>query len=302
MSATLEADRWIEVDCALCGSSARRTRFRVGRHSVHDCQDCGLVYVSPQRVAEALIEEVYDASYWRSQAPRQRGYADYAGDEDLSRRTWRARLRALEPHMPPCGRALDVGCASGLFLEELALRGWMVAGTEPSAPMRERAAQRLGEERVHAARLDQLELDREAYDLITLWDVIEHLSQPLDDLRRLRRALRPEGRLVLLTQDVSSLLARLIGRRWHHFKHDEHLHHFSPATLRRALEQCGFRVLHRTRRATGKWVRWSFVVERTQRLGRPLAGLLARLPIDPTRALHVNPMDEMLVVAERTEG
>ena len=302
MSPTLEADRWIEVDCALCGSSARRTRFREGVHSVHRCEDCGLVYVSPRRAPGDLIAEVYDASYWRSDAPRQRGYADYEGDEELGRRTWRARLRALELYMPPRGRALDVGCASGLFLQELARRGWSVDGVEPSQTMRERAEQRLGRERVHAVRLDQLELEPEAYDLITLWDVIEHLAQPLEDLRRLRLALRPQGRLVLLTQDVCSPLARLIGRRWHHYKHDEHLHHFSPATLRRALEQCGFRVRHRTRRATGKWVRWSFVVERAQRLGRPLARLLEGLPVEPARALYVNPMDEMMVVAERAEG
>jgi 2-polyprenyl-3-methyl-5-hydroxy-6-metoxy-1,4-benzoquinol methylase len=293
---------WVGVDCALCGSSSRELRFREGTFEVLRCLDCGLVYVSPRRVAEALIAEVYDASYWNSDAPRERGYADYDADEALWRRTWRARLAALESQLPAAGRALDVGCASGLFLEQLKASDWQVEGVEPSQTMNARAILRLGGTRVHGGRFEDLQLEAGIYDLVTLWDVIEHLVDPVEALRNIRRLLAPEGRVVVLTQDVSSLLARALGHRWHHYKHDEHLLHFSPHTLARALAEAGLRARFSTRRGTGKWVRWSFIVERSRRLGRPLAACLSCLPISPELALYVNPHDELMLVAEVAEA
>ncbi len=297
MTATLAG--WIDAACALCGSKERVERFRDGIFGVYRCTSCGLVYVSPRREQGELLREVYDESYWRSGAARDRGYADYLADEPLWRRTWERRIAALELHLPAPGRALDVGCASGLFLEALARRGWQVTGIEPSPGMRERARARLGQDRVIDEPLESARLERGAFDLVTLWDVLEHLCDPLGALVEIASALSPRGRLLVLTQDVSSWLERALGRRWHHYKHDEHLVHFDARTLGLALGRAGLRAVRVTRRGTGKWVDWRFVVERSARLSRALPPLLARLAPMAPRALYVNPRDELLVLAAR---
>jgi hypothetical protein len=127
--------------------------------------------------------------------------------------------------------------------------------------------------------------------------VLEHLPDPLAALARARELLADGGRLVIETQDVESRAARLLGRRWHHYKHAEHLVHFSPATLRRALEHSGLESVALLRRGGGKYVAREFLVERSGRLApwlprmaRPLARLLPR-------TLWVDPRDELLVVA-----
>lgn len=298
-AADLPGPAGIDPACALCGGRERRILFREGPHSIVRCSACELVYVTPRREERALMAEVYGADYWRSPAARERGYSDYLGDEALYLRTFRARWRRLARHLPRGGRALDVGCAAGFSMVALAERGFEVHGIEPSPAIRAAAVARFGAARIHGGTLVDLPHGPGSFELISLWDVLEHLCDPLAALARTRELLAPEGRLVIETQDVNSWAARLLGRRWTHYKHAEHLLHFSPRTLTRALERTGFEVLFRTRRGAGKYVSPRFVAERARRVAPWLAwaaDAAARLPVE---ALYVNPLDEMIVVARR---
>jgi 2-polyprenyl-3-methyl-5-hydroxy-6-metoxy-1,4-benzoquinol methylase len=287
---------WIEVACALCGSLDRDERFRDGPWTVMSCGRCELVYVTPRLDDDELIGRVYDDTYWRSPAARERGYTDYGADHELHRRTFERRLRALGTQLPRGGRALDVGCATGAFLELLAARGFEVLGVEPSAAVHAEASRRLGPERVLHTTLEQAGLEGQRFDLISMWDVLEHLPRPLRTLRLARGLLAPGGRLVVETQDVRSLAARALGRRWQHYKHAEHLVHFDAATLARALEHAGLEAVTRTRRAAGKYVRPAFLAERALRLAPWLARALA--PLERLGGtLYLNPHDEWIVVA-----
>lgn len=297
---TLDGD-WVDPGCALCGARARRTRFREGATAVVECEDCRLVYVTPRRSARALLMQVYDEGYWRSQAPRERGYADYLGDEERWLATWRRRFDTLAEHLPAPGRALDVGAAAGFASRVLAERGWQVRAIEPSDAARERLAAALGDGTLVGRTLEDAQVEPASFELVTLFDVIEHLPDPLAALARARALLAPGGRLVLETQNVASRAARLLGRRWHHYKHAEHLVHFSPATLGRALAKSGLALEALHVRGGGKYVAREFLVERSGRLApwlprvvRPFSRLLPR-------TLWVDPRDELLVVA-RADG
>jgi len=287
----------VDPDCPLCGGIERHARFREGPWTVVACADCGLTYVTPRLSAQQLLEQVYDESYWRSPAPRERGYLDYLGDAPLNLATFRRRLRGLGRWLPAPGRALDVGCGAGDFLRALAERGWEVAGVEPSHAAREAAARRLGVGVVRAGTLEQADLRPASFALVTLWDVLEHVPDPVRMLRTVRRLLRPGGRLVVETQDVASPLARLLGRRWHHYKHAEHLVHFHEATLRRALQQAGFEPLTFRAAPGGKYVSRAFVLERSARLHPALPRLLAPLAALLPRHMWIDLCDELVCVA-----
>jgi len=304
-SALLERDamatRAVDPACALCASRERRVRFRAGPHAVVTCRACDLTYVTPRLESGELLERVYDASYWNSPAPRERGYGDYLGDAALYRRTFERRLRALQHHLPRAGRALDVGCGPGLFLDALRAEGWEIAGVEPSARARAAAQARLGAGVVQPGTLADARFAPTSFDLVTFWDVLEHVPDPLAALRAARELLAPGGRLVIETQDVKSLAARLLGRRWHHFKYAEHLVHFHRGTLRRALEMSGFEPLSMRAGPGGKYVSRAFLVERSARLAPALPRLvrpLARLLPD---ALWIDLGDEIVCVAQPCE-
>lgn len=287
--------------CQLCGSTERTTKFQDGPFQVVTCTRCGLVYVTPRLQGEALAA-VYDEGYWKSDDPKQRGYADYAREADLYLKTFRRRMALVSRWLPARARVLDVGCAAGYFLRVLQEHGHDVHGVELSKAIAVEAIKALGEDRVHVGTLDDavsaMDHRPQSFDLVTMWDVVEHIPEPQPVLRRVRELIKPGGRFLLETQNVASRWARLLGRRWHHYKHDEHLYHFTPATIRRLLDDCGFRVLDLGSAYAGKYVSFGFLAERAGRLGR-IPGLLAS-PLGLLRRLnlYVNPLDEMIVVAE----
>jgi len=286
----------VPVACSLCGSEEAQPRFREEPFGIVDCASCGLTYVTP-RVAGDLVNRVYGPDYWRSPRPREEGYADYGADAELYRRTFARRWRALQPFLPSTGRVLDVGCAAGFFLDVALVDGWEAVGLEPSPAMAERARRRLGSERVLPFTLGEDPLEAQSFDLVTFWDVLEHLPEPLAALDRARELLRPGGRVVIETQDVRSAFARLLGRRWQHYKHREHLMHFNARTLERALEHAGLRLVRIGRRAAGKYVRGDFLVERSARLHPRLPALL-RPVLGGDWSVYLNFGDEMIAVAE----
>ncbi len=287
--------------CQLCGSEDRDLKFQDGPFQVLTCRGCGLVYVTPRLQGQALVA-VYDENYWRSNNPKARGYADYAREAALYLKTFEKRMRLVSRHLPTTARILDVGCAAGYFLRIAQQHGHDVHGVEMSAAIAVEAVKALGAERVHIGTLEAAITAKhhaaESFDMVTLWDVIEHVPDPQSLLRTIRTLIKPGGRLLLETQNVGSRWARLLGKRWHHYKHDEHLYHFDPQTIRRLLTDSGFAVHEVGTAYAGKYVSFGFLAERAGRLGR-IPGLLAK-PLGLLRAcnVYINPQDEIIVIAE----
>lgn len=287
-----------DVACGLCGGARRERNFQDGPFAVVTCSDCGFTYVTPRLKAEALIEQVYDEGYWSSTAAKDRGYSDYRRDAPLYLKTYRRRASILRRHFARPGRVLDVGCAAGYFLQVMREEGWDVEGLEPSDAIRPQAVERLGQERVRGGLLSAAGFAPGSFDLVTLWDVIEHIPDFVTALREVRRLLAPGGKLLVETQNVDSRAAKLLGKKWQHYKHAEHIYHFNPTTIAVALERAGFRVLENTPRLGGKYVSMGFLSERAGRLHPAFALLLAPLKLVRDSALYVNLFDEMIVVAE----
>jgi len=139
------------------------------------------------------------------------------------------------------GRLLEAGCASGELLAAARARGWQVAGVELCAPMVVRANLRLGEQLVREAPFDRAAAAPGSLDALVLNDVLEHLPDLDGALACARSLLRPDGSLLVCTPDLGSLSARVMGRRWPHFK-AEHLHYLSRRSLSALFARAGLRV------------------------------------------------------------
>lgn len=291
--------RFRAVDCYLCGSASRRVRFTEGAIDLVECSDCGLVYVTPQLEADGLTE-LYQESYWQSDCAKDYGYTDYLQDGELYLRTYRKRIRHITERVSG-GKLLDVGCAAGYFLAVARDAGFEIHGNDVAAPMVRHAREELGLENIELGTLESVGYPDAAFDVVTLWDVIEHLADPLSVLVECRRVLKPGGILVLETQNVASRFARVMGRRWHHYKMIEHLYHFDPKTCTALLEKAGLAAIHWTARCAGKYVSTEFMVERSARVAGFLPGLLRPFRRLGPSAVYVNPHDEMIFIARPTE-
>ncbi|HEY1360067.1 MAG TPA: class I SAM-dependent methyltransferase [Thermoleophilaceae bacterium] len=286
-----------EARCLFCPEGTSTTRlFEDPPFAVVRCSGCGLVFVSP-RIAADQVAGIYGESYWRSPAARDYGYTDYRGDAEHWLRTYRRRAAVLPDELRPGARILDVGCAAGFFLQVMHERGFDVRGVEISASIAAEARARLGDERIHVGDLDDAPHGEGEFDLVSFWDVVEHLPDPIAALQTARRLVASDGWLLVETQNVESRFARLMGRRWQHFKQAEHLWHFSPSTVRRLVEAGGFRVERLTARKAGKYVSLDFIAERATRVHPRLSKVLSPVAGVHGVAPYVNLFDEMIVLA-----
>ncbi len=301
----IDPELFTDVACGLCGSTERSTNFTDGPFNVVTCGRCRLVYVTPRLNDASLIDEVYNEGYWSSSAAKDRGYTDYRADEKLYEKTYTKRMAIVRRHFSGATsddgrqrRVLDVGCAAGYFLGVMQQSGWDVLGLEPSSTIAETARERLGAKHVQEGLLGNVELEPASFDLITFWDVVEHIPDVVGALQLVRTLLRPGGKLLIETQNVQSRAAKTLGPKWQHYKHAEHIYHFDPKTIADLMAKSGFRILENSPRLGGKYVSLGFVAERAARLHKVAAFLLSPLKLASRASVYVNLFDEMIVVAE----
>lgn len=227
--------------------------LRLDGFDVLRCSRCGLVLLDLDKDEQALRAR-YDADYFKSRhayffgpettCPDGRGgYTDELADG----------LRRLERLRPGRGRLLDVGCGIGAFVGLARARGWDARGVDISPFAVRWARDRLGDV-VDEGTLESVGYPAESFDVVTLWDSIEHVADPLALLREVQRILAPGGSLLLNTPNEAGLLRlialicyRATGGRFRYpaqkLYHVYHLYSFTPATLSHVLVRAGFEVM-----------------------------------------------------------
>ncbi len=200
------------------------------------CSVCGLVFLSPQPDPEELLR-YYGRDYYGG------GEQKFAGAIEALRLFFAlSRVYRLQKYLPRPGRALDIGCGQGAFLQLLRREGWEVQGTELAEEPARRARQ--AGIPVFMGEIQEGQFGEGSLDLVTLWHVIEHLRDPAGMLRRISLMVDRKGLVALSTPNVGSTQARVFRERWFHLDPPRHLYLFSPETLNRLMAQAGFRMIY----------------------------------------------------------
>lgn len=233
--------------CVCCGN-AMNPYFTKKSFLIRRCLRCRLLAVEN---VPADLSPYYAAGYFTGDVTLD-GYMDYDQEKEVSKRTYLNFLRAIErrlfPGVHPGATMLEVGCATGHFMNLAAGRGWQVAGIDISdyAVSQARA-------KGLTASVDTLDTytTEQTFDAIVMQDVIEHVKDPAATIVKVRNLLREEGIFALTTPDAGSWWARAWGKRWHAFVPPQHLFYFSARNLTALLEKNGFTVVSRAYH--GKW-------------------------------------------------
>ena len=198
------------------------------------CVGCGCVYQNPQPVRDDLVKR-YDEEYLQYELDNESNFFRLMklGLKDI-------RFDRIEARIGSGGRFLDVGCATGMLLEDMRKRGWNVQGVEVCAPAAEWGTSHRGIE-IFPGPIEAFEAEAASFDVVHCSHLIEHLTDPKAYIRKVHSLLKRGGRFIVTTPNIDGLQAKLFGYGWRSAI-DDHMVLFSKRTLMKALKNEGFRI------------------------------------------------------------
>jgi SAM-dependent methyltransferase len=217
--------------CILCGRDATS---RVLYPGILRCPSCGFVFADTQLSAHEL-QNLYQRNYFFGNE-----YLNYLEDKPALQTNFKARLRTLLKHSRG-GKLFEIGCAYGFFLE-LAQRYWTAEGCDISMAACDEA-RRNGLQATCADFLG-LPLKEREYDVVAMWDTIEHLARPDLYVQKASTLLKRDGVLCLTTGDIGSTMAGFRKHRWRLIHPPTHLYYFDRESIHRLLEKNGLEIVH----------------------------------------------------------
>jgi len=238
-----------EINCNLCDSSEYSVLytpydFLLDKKSVETklvkCENCGLIYQNPRPNIDEMRVSYPD------------DYEPYLTESKLNNHSWlmkkaieyglNKRSRFITSHKSS-GRLSDVGCATGLFLNNMQQKkGWDLSGVEINQYAAIIAHDKFGLD-IFVGTLEEAAFPDDFFDAVTLWDVLEHLHNPSLSLQEIHRILKPGGILVFRVPNGKSWSEKIFGQYWAGLDSPRHLYVFDQFTLRRILDKVGFDTL-----------------------------------------------------------
>lgn len=276
-------------ECPVCGASGPEPIYA----GLTRCRTCTHVWADVA-IDWAALQRIYQRSYFFGDE-----YSNYLQDRRSIEKNFERRLDSLLRYTQPSHRRLlEIGCAYGLFLNVARRSFESVEGIDISDDAVRYAVQELG---VNAASGDLLtaDLSGRLFDVVCLWDTIEHLAEPRRYLEVAAAHMPPGALLAVTTGDIGSLNARVQKERWRLIHPPSHLQYFTRASLSRLLNDCGLRVVHVEYCGFSRSVKG--MLHNLVALGwnRPRAASWLSALVPSGLNLYLNLYDIMYVIAER---
>jgi 2-polyprenyl-3-methyl-5-hydroxy-6-metoxy-1,4-benzoquinol methylase len=196
-----------------------------GRHV--RCKNCHLIYMNPMEKVSKTNEYYYKAK--NTHAPTIR---------ECYLRTAKSQVRLIQKYASGTN-LLDIGCAQGFFLFSASKAGYTTRGIEISQDAAAYAIKEFGLD-VEAKPFEELRFPESSFDVVTLWQVLEHVPYPLTVLKEVYRILKPGGLVVASTPNIESIPAKILRKKWWDIKR-LHINQFTTKTLADILHNAGFK-------------------------------------------------------------
>lgn len=217
--------------CPMCASPNRIHMVAKQGAAYVECDDCDTIYADPRPSDGALLD-------WLNHYAATEGDASAGWNESVAAESW--KLDLVNGYARGGSKLLDVGSGTGAFVAAARAAGHDSEGQDLAESVARKAERTLGV-KIHSGPLKSV---TDSYDIVTLWDTLEHCVSPPDELAECARLLRKNGTLFILSPHAHGLSGRVFRGGWWVFGPVEHLVMFSPRALRSSLAQAGFKVIH----------------------------------------------------------
>lgn len=230
-----------EIVCVGCLSKSKTFFGKKNGFNVYKCSNCRMLslYKKPK-----TLDKVYNSEYF-SGGSGGFGYVNYDEDKEPMRDSFKKYLELIKNISNKKGKLFDVGAATGFFMSLAMEDGFEVSGVEYSD-----FAANKGRDKgfdIKTGTLEKLNIQENAYDVVSMLDVIEHMPDPEIDIKIVQKMLKKDGLVIINTPDSGSLYARIMGINWHLVVPPEHIHYFNERGIKELLLRNGLDVLTVTR-------------------------------------------------------
>lgn len=239
--------------CSLCGKKGAHSHFVKLGHQISKCPNCGLYSLNFEGDYQKFITTYYSKGFFTG-GKLYRAYADYVGDKKTVLKNMKKYLTVIKKFKKK-GKLLDLGCAMGFLIEEANQWNYDAYGVDISEYAVNIAKKLVGNNRVIIGKVEDLDRvlgKNNSFDIITMFDLIEHLENPKEVLKKVAKVMHKDGILVVQTGDAGSTWAKLMGKNWHFFAPPQHFYFYSQKNMKDLLEQAGFKIVKIQK--VGKWV------------------------------------------------
>jgi SAM-dependent methyltransferase len=283
------------MKCSLC-QSHMIPFLRKNGYTIFSCNTCGFAQTDLHSNYGDFIKENYEKGYFMGE-PRYSAYVNYKEDKSLILVNMRKFMGKIKKYKK-FGKLLDIGCAMGFFVEMAQSEGFDAYGLDPSQYAVNEAKKILGN-RIKEASLETADYAQKSFDVITMFDVFEHLGDPIGDLNKICGWLKDDGIIMIVTGNRQSVVAKIMKRRWTFYIPPQHLYFFDRKTMKIALKKTGLRDLEWSQ--IGKWLTLRYVFHLARTTGESVIAEFLYPYIDMFNIgsipLYVPIRDNMIVIA-----
>jgi 2-polyprenyl-3-methyl-5-hydroxy-6-metoxy-1,4-benzoquinol methylase len=233
--------------CPICGNINTSTAFSVIDHSITQenfvlqrCISCNYLFTSPAPPLET-IARYYASDVYISHTDSKKGVVESLY-QLVRKKTLAGKRKLINSFIKrENGIILDYGCGTGAFLNEMKLHGWDTYGIEPDDGARAKAEQLVGSK--IGLPSDLSIMPDAAYDVVTMWHVLEHVHDLNGTIQELKRVIKENGKLFVAVPNHEAYDAKHYGSYWAAYDVPRHLHHFTPYTIKTLMEKHGLKVV-----------------------------------------------------------
>ncbi|NQV04725.1 MAG: class I SAM-dependent methyltransferase [Candidatus Omnitrophica bacterium] len=234
-------------NCILCSSNNYVYFIKIPEFGVLKCMRCGLIQSQLYGYVHCL-KDGYKGINLAS-------YEKYF--KKMREKNYKRCIETLRTYFPDKGKILDIGCATGWFLKDMQSEGWNICGIEPSKTMIKYAKDKLGLDIINTD-LENLNLPESCFDVVTMWDVLEHIPRPDIQLSKTKKMLKKNGVLIIKVPDIGGIIPQIaillykitlgtfrlpVRILFNTYEEYPHLFYFSKTTLFALIKKAGFEII-----------------------------------------------------------
>lgn len=222
--------------CRLCLTENVLSLFTKEGYEVARCRRCGFTFLNSQ-ITPQFLKDYYSENFFNDPGIKH-GFSNYENEFESLKITFAERINIIKKYKP-MGSLLDIGCATGTFML-VAKKFWRVYGAEISSYASQVASGKGLE--VYTGEIENSPYANLKFDVITLWDTVEHLIDPNKTFETIKMLTNPGSIVALTTGDVRSLFSKLSGKYWHLYNIPQHLSYFDQKSISKLFESHGFKI------------------------------------------------------------